>query len=235
MPVPTGSTNFEEAPEKARVGTTPLEMRQPLGPSFQVANGEVTWQNWHFRFRLDPRVGPVINLAGFEDNGHVRSVLYQGSLSELFVPYMDPAEGWATRVFLDAGEFFPMGVLSALREGIDCPADASYFDALYSDEQGIPVLQSKRACLYKIAPGQPTWRHFEKNEVWGRPSRLLVLRTTLVIGNYDYLIDWRFGRDGSIQVAVGATGIIEVKPVKEKAPAKLLQARRRTQRGDGQG
>jgi primary-amine oxidase len=61
VPVPTGSTNFEEAPEKARAGTTPLETRQPLGPSFRVANGEVTWQNWHFRFRLDPRVGPVIN------------------------------------------------------------------------------------------------------------------------------------------------------------------------------
>jgi Cu2+-containing amine oxidase len=32
------------------------------------------------------------------------------------VPYMDPATGWATRVFIDAGEFYTGGVLTTLRE-----------------------------------------------------------------------------------------------------------------------
>lgn len=31
--------------------------------------------------------------------------------------------------------------------------------------------------------------------------------------------DWRFEQDGSIRVAVGATGIIQTKAVKEKVPA----------------
>jgi primary-amine oxidase len=48
--------------------------------------------------------------------------------------------------------------------------------------------------------------------------RTLVLRAAAVIGNYDYLLDWRFEQDGSIRVAVGATGIIETKGVKEKMP-----------------
>ena len=41
----------------------------------------------------------------------MRSVMYQGSLSELYVPYMDPSNGWNNRVFIDAGEFY--GALAA--------------------------------------------------------------------------------------------------------------------------
>jgi primary-amine oxidase len=104
-------------------------------------------------------------------------------------------------------------VLKQLRAGIDCPANATYIDGLVPNERGIPMLRPRQACLYELASGNPAWRHFEKDEVWGRPSRTLVLRSAAVIGNYDYLLDWRFEQDGSIRVAVGATGIIETKGV----------------------
>jgi primary-amine oxidase len=216
VPVPAGPINFEDAPAIARADTTPITVTQPLGPSFQLSGGEVSWQNWHFRFRLDPRVGPVLNLVRFDDGGKLRSVMYEGSVSELFVPYMDPAEGWATRVFLDAGEFYHGGVLRPLRAGTDCPSNASYFDALVPSERGIPMRRAQQACLFELSNGNPAWRHFEKGEVWGRPSRTLVLRAAATIGNYDYILDWRFEQDGSIHVAVGATGIIETKAVVEK-------------------
>jgi primary-amine oxidase len=217
VPVSSAPINFEEAPSVARAGTTPLTVAQPLGPGFQLSGGEVSWQNWHFRFRLDPRVGPVVNLVRFDDGKNLRSVLYEGSLSELFVPYMDPAEGWATRIFLDAGEFFHGGVLRKLRENVDCPANATYIDAIVPNERGIPTLRPRLACLYEFSSGNPAWRHFEKEEVWGRPSRTLVLRASATIGNYDYVLDWRFEQDGTIRVAVGATGIIETKGMKTKS------------------
>lgn len=216
IPVPSGPINFQERDAAPRPGTTPIGVAQPQGPSFQIKNGDVSWQSWHFRFRLDPRVGTVINLARFDDGTRLRSVLYQGSLSELFVPYMDPAEGWATRVFMDAGEFYYGGVLKELRASIDCPSHAAYFDGLVANEHGIPMLRPRLACLYESYSGDPSWRHSEKENVWGSPARVLVLRTAAVIGNYDYVIDWRFERDGTIRVAVGATGIIEVKPVNAK-------------------
>ena len=72
---------------------------------------------------------------------------------------------------------------------------------------------------------------FRKREVWGRPTRELMLRTAAVIGNYDYLLDWRFQQDGSIRVAVGATGIIETKGVKTKTRASMAWAA--TQAGAG--
>jgi len=216
VPVSSAPINFEEAPSIPRPGTTPLTVTQPVGPGFQLSGGEVSWQNWHFRVRLDPRVGPVVNLVRFDDGGNLRSILYAGSVSELFVPYMDPAEGWATRIFSDAGEFFQGGVLKRLREGTDCPSNAAYLDGLAPNEKGIPMLRPHLACLYELATSDPAWRHFESAEVWGRPSRTLVLRSAMVIGNYDYLIDWRFEQDGSIRVAVGATGIIETKGVAAK-------------------
>ena len=37
VPVPSGSTNFQEASSVPRAGTTPLLVTQPLGPGFQIA------------------------------------------------------------------------------------------------------------------------------------------------------------------------------------------------------
>jgi primary-amine oxidase len=215
-PVPQSAINFQEVAGKAKPGTTPISIAQPLGPSFTVNDGAVSWQNWKFRVRLDPRLGPVLNLVRLEDGGRERSVMYEGSMSELFVPYMDPAASWATRVFVDAGEFYPGGILRMLQDGVDCPTNAEYIDGLASNEHGIPILLPREACLFESYAGDPAWRHFEGDMVWGRPTRTLVLRTAAVIGNYDYLLDWRFEQDGSIRVAVGATGIIETKAAKAK-------------------
>jgi primary-amine oxidase len=220
VPVGNGAMNYEEIPERARPGTTPIVISQPMGAGFQIKRGEVSWQNWHFRFRIDQRVGPVLNLVRFEDGGRMRSVMYEGSLSELYVPYMDPSNGWNNRVFIDAGEFYGgIGLLKPLRQGLDCPANASYFDGLSAGEHGAPKIASQVVCLFERTGSDPAWRHFEGNNVYGRPGRELVLRSAAVIGNYDYLMDWRFQQDGTIDVAVGATGVIETKTSKQKNAA----------------
>jgi primary-amine oxidase len=219
VPMADGSITYEESFEPVQPDEHPIEIQQPRGPGFTVKDGEVSWQNWRFRFRIDPRIGPVLNLVRLQDGDRTRSVMYEGAMSELFVPYMDPSIGWATRAFIDAGEFFPGGLLSALRQGVDCPSNAAYFDAVFSDNLGLPTMHSRRACLFELATGQPSWRHFEHDEVWGRADRVLILRSAVVAGNYDYLIDWRFEPGGSIRLAVGATGIIETRHTKDKLPA----------------
>lgn len=103
LPMPKGDMNFEQAEALPREGTKPLVVTQPLGPSYVIDNGEIFWQNWRFRFRLDARVGPVINLVRYQDGDRLRSVMYEGSLSEMYVPYMDPDLGWSSRAFLAVG------------------------------------------------------------------------------------------------------------------------------------
>jgi len=220
VPVSKGAMNYEEIPANPRPGTTPISISQPMGPSFHLNKGEVSWQNWRFRFRIDPRVGPVLNLVRYEDGGRLRSVMYEGSLSELYVPYMDPSNGWNNRVFIDAGEFYSaVGVLQPLHPGLDCPANAAYFDGLTVGEHGAPKIASQVVCLFERTGSDPAWRHYEENHTYGRPSRELVLRSAAVIGNYDYLMDWRFEQDGAIEVAVGATGVIETKATAQKNAA----------------
>jgi primary-amine oxidase len=217
VPVADGAVNYEEISERPRAGTKSIAISQPMGVSFQIERGEISWQNWRLRFRIDQRVGIVVNLVRFDDGGRLRPVMYEGSLSELYVPYMDPSNGWNNRVFIDAGEFYAgPGFLKPLRPGLDCPASASYFDGLSAGEHGAPKLTSQLVCLFERTGNDPAWRHFENGTVYGRPGRELVLRSAAAIGNYDYLMDWRFRQDGAIEVAVGATGVIETKATTQK-------------------
>ena len=65
----------------------------------------MSWGNWRFHARIDPRVGTSISLARWRDSTGWRSVLYQGYLSEMFVPYMDADYGWQSRTYFDTGEY----------------------------------------------------------------------------------------------------------------------------------
>jgi len=200
------------------VSVAPLTVTQPAGPGFTLTGNEVRWQHWRFRTRIDPRVGVVINQAGWDENGRVRSVLYEGSLSEIFVPYMDPDEAWYTKTFLDAGEYSALGFLMSLRENVDCPSNSVYLEALVTTETGIPRRRPRMACLFEQAAGSAAWRHGDmETSVEGRGQRDLVLRSTATIGNYDYVLDWVFQQDGAIRVRVGATGMMEVKAANSRA------------------
>jgi len=219
VPMPANTSIYDAEGGEPLPGTKPIVVSQPQGPSFTIKDGEVSWQNWHFRYRLDPRLGPIVEQASLEDNGKRRSVLYEGSLSEMFVPYQDTEETWNSHVFLDAGEYFMdtgLGMIKQLFPGVDCPEYATYLSGTFYRESGKPFERGQLACIFERSSGDPSWRHGDDGQVSGRPGRELVFRTVAVVGNYDYVLDWRFEQEGAIKVAVGATGILEVKPVKEQ-------------------
>ena len=220
VPTPPPSLIYDADGGPAPAAAHSFLIAQPEGPGYSIDNGEVSWQNWQFRFRLDPRMGPVVNLVTWNDGGKRRSVLYEGSLSEMYVPYMDPEETWNSHVFLDAGEYFlntgSGGIIKPLEPGVDCPAYATFFSGTFFHDNGLPYIRPQLACLFERVTGDPMWRHWDEDSyaTAGRPTRELVFRTVATIGNYDYLFDWRFEQDGSIVAGVGATGILEVKQVK---------------------
>ena len=222
VPIPEAPVDFDEASVGGlREPPNPISFVQPQGPSFQVDGHVVSWQKWEFHFRIDPRLGPVVSLVRYKDNGDMRSVLYQGSLSEIFIPYMDPDVGWYFRTYLDAGENGVGRLAVVLEPGLDCPANALLFDAVFTHDRGEPYTQENAVCLFERYAGDIAWRHYEavngQNEVRRRTD--LVLRSISAIGNYDYIFDWVFRQDGTITVAVGATGVPQVKAVHSRTTA----------------
>ena len=202
-------------------------LRSPGPHGFSLSGNEVRWHNWSFLFRMDRRVGPIVSLIRYRDHNRERLILYRGSLSEMFVPYMDPSIGWAFRTPMDVGEYGFGLLASPLAAGIDCPADAAFIDVTLPDDEGAPVLARSRMCLFERDAEGPLWRHaeFVNQSYAGRPAVELVLRTIAAIGNYDYVLDWVLTDAGVIRVDVGATGIDEVKGVATRAMGDATAAR----------
>lgn len=201
-----------------RAPAPPLNVEQPMGPGFRLDGESVFWEKWHFHFRIDRRIGLVVTNVAYQDGDKLRSILYEGSLTEIFVPYMDPSERWFAKTFFDAGENGD-NFSSPLERGEDCPDNAAYFDQVYSDWKGKPRLTPRAACLFEQPSGYMAWRHEGDRVVESRKMRDLVLRTVGTFGNYDYVFDWIFQQNGTIRVRVGATGFDETKAVKSRTAA----------------
>lgn len=213
-PIPPAPSTGEYGPDvigPTRDMGTPIDVVQPLGPSFTVVGNSVSWQNWRFHFRVDPRRGLVVSLVRWADDDVERMIAYQLSVSELFVPYSDPNEPWNYQAYFDLGSYanFFGGVASTLDPGGDCPSNARYFDAVVGTESGKPVQRVRAACLFERLTGDAAWRHVRDGNVVtdARPRRDLVLRMAMTAGNYDYIFDYVFMTDGAIELRVGASGM----------------------------
>ena len=222
VPIPAATHDFDEASVGARHGLRPalkpIRINQPAGPNFRIDGNFIEWQKWRFHARFDRRTGPVISLASYEQ----RPVMYQGTLSEIFVPYQDASANWFYRTFMDAGEFGFGLLASPLALGLDVPENATLLDAVVSaaiPDPTVPVLPlplPRVLGVFERLTGSPAWRHYEQfsgGAYEGRAEVELVVRSIAQVGNYDYLLDWIFTQSGVIRVEVGLTGINAVKAV----------------------
>ncbi len=228
VPLPTDSHDFDEATVAARYGLRdamrPIRILQPEGVNFAFDGNFVTWQKWRFHLRFERRRGLVISLATYDG----RSVLYQGALSEIFVPYQDPDDNWFYRTYMDAGEFGFGLLTSPLALGLDVPENAVLRDALVAaaipdpDLPVIPLPLQSVVGVFERVTGNPAWRHFELFSgglYEGRAEVELVVRAIAQVGNYDYAIDWIFTQHGAIRVDVALTGIDAPKAVRSTTVA----------------
>jgi primary-amine oxidase len=204
-------------------GGPPVDTNQPdtmpaSGPNerrFNISGHWIDWDKWRFHLRVDPRVGPVLSLVSIRDGDHRRSVMYRGSISEMFVPYMDPTENWYFRTFLDVGEYGIGSSGTPLRPGQDCPADSALIDATFMSDLGKIFTKEGIVCVFERVTGDAAWTHYEvaQGKSLARRHTELVVRFIVWLGNYDYVIDWIFTETGSLKGRVGSTGIVQVKGV----------------------
>ncbi len=226
VPVPTAMHEFDEASVEASYGLRPplkpIKISQPDGVNFSFDGNFLSWQKWRMHVRFERRAGPVVSLVTYDDH----SVLYQGALAEIFVPYQDPDANWAYRTYMDAGEFGFGLLTSPLKLGLDVPENAVLRDALVAaaiPDPTVPVVPlplSGVVGVFERVTGNPLWRHFELfsgGTYEGRAEVELVVRSIAQVGNYDYAIDWIFTERGALRVEVGLTGIDAPKAVRTTA------------------
>ena len=185
--------------------------RQPVGaaattsPTTAAVDGShVAWGGWSLRWRLDRRVGLVVSDVSFDAGSGPVGVLYEGSLSDLYVPYQSPDPGWAWRTLLDAGEFGMGATVSQMTPGVDCPANGLLLSAVMPDEFANGNVVDNAVCVFERPADTPVTRHNGS----ALPASEMVVRSISVVGNYDYLTDVVLGVDGTLRFDVAAAGIV---------------------------
>jgi primary-amine oxidase len=227
VPIADRDQNFTEAAAGTlRAARKPTVIAQPQGANVVINGNEISWGNWRFHARIDGRVGTVISVARWQDGNKLRSVLYQGYVSEMFVPYMDADYGWYSRTYFDTGEYGAGTMATPLKAGVDCPATAAFLPTTFGDDKGEPITTPNALCIFERATGDPIWRHAEPlNQTYeGRANVELIVRMAAAVGNYDYLFDWVFNDAAEIEARIGATGIDALKGVKTKSMADTTAA-----------
>ena len=183
----------------------PLDVSQAKGASFTVDGHEVKWQNWSFRVGFNPREGLVLYTVGYDG----RPVLYRASIAEMMVPYADPkASSYHKNVF-DLGEYGVGMMANSLALGCDCLGTIQYFDGHMCDSRGRVVTIKNAICLHEEDFGM-LWKHtdWRTSDSEVRRSRRLAVSMVATVGNYDYGFYWYLYQDGTIQMEVKLTGIM---------------------------
>jgi primary-amine oxidase len=228
VPLPPRAGNY--APELAsdtanfpvlteiRSDIRPIEITQPDGPSFVLDGHEIRWQKWHLVIGYTPREGLVLHRVRYLDGGRERPVLDRASLSEMWVPYGDPAPVHRVKAVFDAGEAGLGAMANPLRPGCDCLGEIAYLDAIVNDDDGEPVRRANAICIHEEDTGIG-WKHTQylNGSVEVRRGRRLVISSLATIGNYDYGFFWYLNTDGTIAYEVKLTGIISTGALAEEA------------------
>jgi primary-amine oxidase len=186
-----------------------IDITQPEGPSFTLEGHEIRWQKWHLIIGYTPREGLVLHRVRYADGGRERSIVNRASLSEMWVPYGDPAPVHRIKDVFDAGEAGIGSLANSLQLGCDCLGEVSYLDAVVNDDDGEPVRLANAICIHEEDTGIG-WKHTQhlSGSVEVRRGRRLVISAFTTVGNYDYGFFWYLHTDGTIAYEVKLTGII---------------------------
>ncbi|CAF0894548.1 unnamed protein product [Didymodactylos carnosus] len=223
-PIPCVTCNYAaDRTHNARNDIRPLEIVQLQGPSFHVDGNQVYWQKWKFVIGFSMRESLTLHHICYEN----RSILYRASLTEMVVPYGDPAPQQARKNAFDCGEYGLGCCTNSLELGCDCLGLIKYFDANLCTSRGEPFIIKNAVCMHEEDAGI-LWKHTDRRlctpEI--RRSRRLVISSIATVENYEYGFYWYLYQDGNIQFEVKMTGVLSLGaiPPGEKSPYGALVA-----------
>ncbi|OJJ86142.1 uncharacterized protein ASPGLDRAFT_34040 [Aspergillus glaucus CBS 516.65] len=174
-----------------RKNLKPLQIVQPQGLSFCINGRHITWQKWSFHKGWTVHERPVLN-----------NVFYDGR--SLFDRAFDLG---------DSG----FGITSnTLTLGCDCLSHIAYLDGVRTTGAGEPVVIKDVICMHEMDNGIG-WKHtnFRNNKASMVRSRQLVIRCTITVMNYEYILAFVLDQSANLHIEVKATGIVSTMPIRQ--------------------
>ncbi|OBT75859.1 hypothetical protein VF21_04372 [Pseudogymnoascus sp. 05NY08] len=215
-PLSTAPPNNYHLPQPAQQGgyrsdLKPINIMQPEGVSFTVNGRTIEWQNWSVHVGFNHREGIVLNNISFFDKfeNKVRPIFYRLSLVEMVVPYGNPEHPHQRKHAFDLGEYGGGYMTNSLLLGCDCKGAIHYMDADFVTQQGGIRTIKNAICIHEEDAGI-LFKHtdFRDNSTIVTRGRKLIISHIFTAANYEYCIYWIFLQDGTIQLEIKLTGIL---------------------------
>ncbi|OTA70509.1 amine oxidase catalytic domain-containing protein [Hypoxylon sp. EC38] len=142
-------------------------------------------------------------------------ILYELSMQEAAAQYGGFQPKAATTVYHDT--HYQLGAdLFPLVEGFDCPFGSTFWNVTVHDGNKTTV-NPNSICIFESDAGFPLSRHragdssndYGFSNLGVVKASILTLRSIATVGNYDYLFDYAFHVDGSLEITVRASGYLQ--------------------------
>jgi primary-amine oxidase len=187
----------------------PLTIIQPEGVSFKLQGREISWVNWKFHIGFNYREGLVLNNITFNEKGTERPIFWRLSLSEMVVPYGNPEHPHQRKHAFDLGEYGGGYMTNSLSLGCDCKGSIHYMDAAFVNRLGEPTTIKNAICIHEEDSGI-LFKHtdFRDDSVTVTRARKLIVSHVFTAANYEYCVYWIFHLDGTVQLEIKLTGIL---------------------------
>lgn len=192
-----------------RTDLKPLEISQPEGVSFRLEGRTLKWLNWSVHIGFNYKEGIVLSNITFNDKGSVRPIFYRMSLAEMVVPYGNPEHPHQRKHAFDLGEYGGGYMTNSLALGCDCKGAIHYMDAVFTNRAGQPQTIKNAICLHEEDAGI-LFKHtdFRDESSTVTRARKMVISQIFTAANYEYCVYWILHMDGTIQLEIKLTGIL---------------------------
>ena len=198
-----------EAEGGFRKDIKPINITQPEGVSFTMDGRIISWQNWKLHIGFNYREGMVLSNISFNDKGNERPVFWRMSLAEMVVPYGNPEHPHQRKHAFDLGEYGGGYMTNSLSLGCDCKGAIHYLDAAFVNRAGAPTTIKNAICIHEEDNGI-LFKHtdFRDDSVTVTRARKLIISHIFTAANYEYCVYWIFHQDGTVQLEIKLTGIL---------------------------
>ncbi|KAE8356089.1 copper amine oxidase [Aspergillus coremiiformis] len=194
----------------------PIDIVQPRGVSFQMKGNELSWAGYRMHIGFNYREGIVISDVCTHDiyQDRERTLFNRISVVEMVVPYGCPDKPHHRKHAFDVGEYGTGFMTNSLKLGCDCKGSIHYLDGVMAVGSGEAAVVKNAICIHEEDNGL-LYKHtdYRDGTVSSARDRKLVISQIITAANYEYGFYHTFTLDGTYNLEVKLTGMLNTYPL----------------------